>query len=85
MEFLSVNGKVGIPRLRWDDLAYAIVLGFGKDVADVFERIFPFVFGGDVCRRLWNVEGPILSLRWFSTSSGLTSSLDRCKIQRGTA
>lgn len=60
-------------------------MGFGIDLADVFEGIFPFVFGRDVSRRLWNIERPILSLRRFSTRGRLAPSFDRTKVQRGTA
>lgn len=39
--YLGVNSKIWVPRIWRNDLAEAVILGFGCNLANVFHGIFP--------------------------------------------
>lgn len=81
MEFLCVNGKLGIPGVRRDNLANSELRGLGSDLAHVLEGIPPFLLGRAVGRSLVETMGPTLLDHRFADSCGLASSLNGGQVE----
>lgn len=81
LSYLSIDGKVGRPAGRWDDLAYSILAPFRSDLPDVFHWVAKVVFCWSEGRCILKAMRTDPLVR-FPYSEWMTSALNGGHVER---